>query len=112
MHVVLALNESEASQYALGWAIKNVLAGGKHRATVLTVVEPPVQLGYYYTEKAAGFMEEVNEEAQKAARKVCEKHVQAVREGAPDTAVDLVVVEGDRPVGIVHLHELLKAGVA
>jgi len=24
----------------------------------------------------------------------------------------LVVVEGDRPVGIVHLHELLKAGVA
>jgi arabinose-5-phosphate isomerase len=24
----------------------------------------------------------------------------------------LVVVEGDRPVGMVHLHELLKAGVA
>jgi len=24
----------------------------------------------------------------------------------------LVVVEGDRPVGIIHLHELLKAGVA
>ncbi len=49
MHIVLAVNETEPSKFAFDWAIKNILEGSKnHKVTIMTVVEPPVQAGYYY----------------------------------------------------------------
>lgn len=52
IHVVMALNSSEHSKYAFNWAVKNLLRSGDHRVTILTVVEPPVQAGYYYAASA------------------------------------------------------------
>ncbi len=52
IHVVLAVNNSEHSQYAFNWAIKNFLRTNDHRVTLLTVVEPPIQAGYYYAASA------------------------------------------------------------
>lgn len=51
-HVVLALNASDHSRYAFNWSIKNLLNPSTHRVTILTVVEPPVQAGYYYAASA------------------------------------------------------------
>lgn len=51
-HVVLALNGSEHSKYAFDWAVKNLLHLPTHRVTILTVVEPPIQAGYYYAASA------------------------------------------------------------
>ena len=51
-HVVLALNNSDHSKYAFEWAIKNLLHLPTHRVTILTVVEPPIQAGYYYAASA------------------------------------------------------------
>lgn len=48
----MALNSSEHSKYAFNWAVKNLLRSGDHRVTILTVVEPPVQAGYYYAASA------------------------------------------------------------
>jgi hypothetical protein len=49
MHIVIAINESEPSTYALDWTISNILKDSKnHKISLLTVVEPPVQAGYYY----------------------------------------------------------------
>lgn len=49
MHVVVAVNESEPSLYAFDWMIENILKDSKnHKLSILTVVEPPVQAGYYY----------------------------------------------------------------
>ena len=51
-HVVLALNASEHSRYAFEWAIKHLLQAAIHKVTLLTVVEPPIQAGYYYAASA------------------------------------------------------------
>lgn len=49
MHIVVAVNESEPSLYAFNWMIENMLKESKsHKISILTVVEPPVQAGYYY----------------------------------------------------------------
>lgn len=49
MHIVVAVNESEPSLYAFDWMIENMLKESKsHKISILTVVEPPVQAGYYY----------------------------------------------------------------
>lgn len=49
MHIVVAVNESEPSLYAFDWMIENMLKESKsHKLSILTVVEPPVQAGYYY----------------------------------------------------------------
>ncbi len=49
MHIVIAINDSEPSIYALDWMISNILKDSKnHKDSILTVVEPPVQAGYYY----------------------------------------------------------------
>lgn len=49
MHIVVAVNESEPSLYAFDWMIENILKESKsHKISILTVVEPPVQAGYYY----------------------------------------------------------------
>lgn len=52
VHVVLALNSSEHSKYAFDWAAKNFLNPALHKVTLLTVVEPPIQAGYYYAASA------------------------------------------------------------
>lgn len=52
INVVLALNASEHSKYAFNWAINNLLRTTDHKVTLLTVVEPPVQAGYYYAASA------------------------------------------------------------
>ncbi len=52
VHVVLALNASEHSKYAFEWAVKNFLNPAIHKVTLLTVVEPPIQAGYYYAASA------------------------------------------------------------
>ena len=49
MHIVVAVNESEPSLYEFDWMIENMLKESKnHKLSILTVVEPPVQAGYYY----------------------------------------------------------------
>ena len=49
MHIVVAVNESEPSLYAFDWMIENILKDNKNnKLSILTVVEPPVQAGYYY----------------------------------------------------------------
>lgn len=49
MHIVVAVNESEPSLFAFDWMIENILKDSKnHKLSILTVVEPPVQAGYYY----------------------------------------------------------------
>lgn len=52
VHVVLALNSSEHSKYAFQWALENFLQVNVHKVTLLTVVEPPIQAGYYYAASA------------------------------------------------------------
>lgn len=55
VHVVLALNNSEHSKYAFNWVVKNLLRTSDHKLTILTVVEPPIQAGYYYAASAGTF---------------------------------------------------------
>lgn len=52
INVVLAVSSSEPSQYAFDWCIKNLFDATKHKVTLLTVVEPPIQAGYYYAASA------------------------------------------------------------
>jgi len=52
LHVVISLNSSEPSTFAFEWALKNFLRAADHKVTILTVVEPPIQAGYYYAASA------------------------------------------------------------
>jgi nucleotide-binding universal stress UspA family protein len=74
VHVVLSLNSSEHSKYAFEWALKNFLNVDTHNVTLLTVVEPPIQAGYYYAASAAmyspAFIDEVYKQAQEDATKL------------------------------------------
>jgi hypothetical protein len=49
MHIIIAVNDSEPSRYAFEWLMDHMLKEDKgHKLSILTVVEPPVQAGYYY----------------------------------------------------------------
>jgi hypothetical protein len=50
--VVIAVNQSEPSKYAFDWAVKHFLRPEAHKVILLTVVEPPIQAGYYYAASA------------------------------------------------------------
>lgn len=52
LNVVISVNGSEPSQYAFDWIVKNFLRPEDHKVTLLTVVEPPIQAGYYYAASA------------------------------------------------------------
>lgn len=51
-HLVLALNDSEHSKHAFQWALDHLVRLPDHKVTLLTVVEPPIQAGYYYAASA------------------------------------------------------------
>lgn len=53
LHVVLALNHSDNSKFSLQWAMDHFLNPNIHRVTLFTVVEPPIQAGYYYAASGA-----------------------------------------------------------
>lgn len=85
LNVVISLNDSEPSKYAFQWSLDNFLDPNKHKLTILTVVEPPVQAGYYYTASAAiyspSFFDELHKKALSDAthcvreyQKILEKH--------------------------------------
>jgi len=63
LNVVIAVSGSEPSKYAFDWSVKNFLRPEDHKVTLLTVVEPPIQAGYYYAASAAmyspSFIDEV-----------------------------------------------------
>lgn len=94
MHAILAINESEFSGYARDWFVKNVLKEA-HRVTVVTVIEPPVNLGYYYSERASEIMDEVNSKAKANAEKTAQGHVDAIQAVAGQVPCKLVVLEGE-----------------
>lgn len=50
--VVIAVNNSETSKYAFKWALNNFFCPEKHKVTILTVVEPPMQAGFNYGSSA------------------------------------------------------------
>jgi len=52
LNVVISVNTSEPSKYAFDWVIQNFLRPDVHKVTLLTVVEPPIQAGYYYAASA------------------------------------------------------------
>lgn len=52
LNIVISVNSSEPSQYAFDWVMKNFLRPEDHKVTLLTVVEPPIQAGYYYAASA------------------------------------------------------------
>lgn len=52
LNIVLSLNSSEPSKYAFEWAMHNIIKPTEHKVTILTVVEPPIQAGYYYAASA------------------------------------------------------------
>lgn len=53
LHVVLALNNSDNSKKCVQWAMDHFLNPEIHRVTLFTVVEPPIQAGYYYAASGA-----------------------------------------------------------
>jgi hypothetical protein len=52
LNIIISVNSSEPSQYAFDWIVKNFLRPEDHKVTLLTVVEPPIQAGYYYAASA------------------------------------------------------------
>lgn len=52
LNIVLSVNASEPSKYAFDWAMHNIIRPAEHKVTILTVVEPPIQAGYYYAASA------------------------------------------------------------
>lgn len=52
LNVVISVSGSEPSKYAFDWVCKNFLRAEDHKVTLLTVVEPPIQAGYYYAASA------------------------------------------------------------
>lgn len=113
-HVVLALNESKYSKYALKWAIENYLrADSTQRVTLLTAIDPPVQLGFYYSTKAVEFMDEANQAAMDRAKKTTQNYASAIREhfGSDSSKihVNLAVAIGDERDAIVdYVNEAVK----
>jgi nucleotide-binding universal stress UspA family protein len=132
MHVVVAVNESEPSLFAFDWMIENIIKESKnHKLSILTVVEPPVQAGYYYAASggncfcyiiifslhcflaiySANFLEEIYKKATEDATACVKKFQKRLEEklGGDSVACELVVGRGDTRDEIVDYVEASKA---
>ena len=73
LHVVIALNQADNSKFCLQWAMDHFLNPSTHKVTLFTVVEPPVQAGYYYAASGAiystAFIDEAYQKATEEATK-------------------------------------------
>lgn len=46
--IVIALSASPSSAHALQWAADNILDVAKHTVVLISVIEAPVEAGYYF----------------------------------------------------------------
>jgi hypothetical protein len=73
LQVVIAVNQSENSKFCLQCTIDHFLNPSAHKVTLFTVVEPPVQAGYYYAASGAiystAFIDEAYQKATEEATK-------------------------------------------
>lgn len=114
LNVVMALTESPASKHALEWACKHFLNPTMHKVTLLTVVEPPIQAGYYYAASAAMYSPSFIDEVY---RKATEDATQTVRQLQKDLEAhfngqmecQMVVGKGEVRDEIVDYVEAVKA---
>ena len=101
MHVLVAVNESETSQYALSWTLEHLIPkqGSSFKLTLLTVVEPPGQAAYYYAASgpiySSSFLEELNAKADEAARELLKKFKAQVHGHDPSLPVELIIGKGE-----------------
>lgn len=100
LSVVLALNQSDNSKYCLQWAMDHFLDGKLHKVTLLTVVEPPVQAGYYYAASgaiySAQFIDEAYAKATEEATKTVKHYYKVLHDKyGSDLAIDLIVGRGE-----------------
>jgi nucleotide-binding universal stress UspA family protein len=114
LHVVLCLNDAEPSKYAFDWALKNLLSPEKHRVTILSVVEPPIQAGYYYAASAAmyspTFIDEVYKKStEDAASNVREFQRELEKHFDNKIGCEMVVGRGEVRDEIVDYVESVKA---
>lgn len=74
LKVVVAVDSGASSKHAFDWALQNFLDPSKHILTIFTVVEPPIQSGYYYAASGAiylpSFIDEQYEKATEEATRV------------------------------------------
>jgi nucleotide-binding universal stress UspA family protein len=102
LHVVIALNDSDNSRYCLEWTVEHVMVQDlkQFRVTLLTVVQPPVQAGYYYAASGAiyssSFIDEAYKSAEEEATKTVRAHFKAMQAklGA-DFKAELIVGRGE-----------------
>ena len=65
--ILIAVNETESSKFAFQWTLENIVKPDQDELTIFTVVEPPIQSGYYYAASGAIYVPSfIDEQYQKA----------------------------------------------
>jgi nucleotide-binding universal stress UspA family protein len=116
LKVVLALDDSETSQYALQWAMDHLLMPDVHSLSLLTVVSPPLQVGYYFAASAptaippTSLIDDAYRQAVEEATRVISEH-QATIEGrfGKDMECQVIIGRGEVRDEIVDYVESSKA---
>lgn len=114
LHIVLAVTNNDSSKHAFGWALDKFVNPKQHQLTIFTVVEPPLQAGYYYASSEAmystAFLDEQFERATEEATRVV-KEYQRLAEQRFDgqLKVELVVGRGETRDEIVDFVDTCKA---
>ena len=98
MHIVVAIGDDKNGHHALEWALENVIKPDTH-LTILTIVEPPVQLGYYFAANAAmytpDFVDQITKAAEDQATSLVRKLRALVKERFAHLSVEMVVGKGE-----------------
>lgn len=112
--VVIAVSENESSKYAFQWALDNLIDPAKHSVTIFTVVEPPLQSGYYYAASASIYLPSyIDEQYEKATQEAtrCVRDYQSIAERRFDNKLqcEMIVGRGEVRDEVVDFVETSKA---
>lgn len=99
MKVVLAIDDGDSSKAAFEWSLNNFIDSSKHTLTLFTVVEPPIQTGYYYASSSAiylpSFLDEQYSKATEEASRVLRDYQSRVEQRFKDLKCEMIVGRGE-----------------
>lgn len=99
-NIVLAVNNSKHSEYAIDWLIKNILKEGSF-VHLITVVPPPIEPAYFFTAStaalySAGYLDEAEKQAVQEATGLLQQFKKKITDVFGDKVkIEMVIGKGE-----------------
>lgn len=99
-HILIAVDDSAPSTYAVEWALNNIVSPAKHVVYLLSVAKINPQASMIYSAGVGGgipwtMLEEINRESLDEAKRCVLNHHESIKKTHPNIEIHSLVGQGD-----------------